>query len=193
MVFYFSIDIKIRNSKLDNGKTTFPDCLKSFTSSLQDHQIEKSVKDEIINNVGIMVNMETSSHGVNLLKDQEICFGQHTNICIGKPIPDPTLIPSITNENGEFKSSKEYRDAKEDFVVLEEVILEIEAQYKRYKELMGKDSQYFEGHAIQSDNFFKGLAIVANKYGLKYFGFSIGEKPVYINGKNIYAYGCYYA
>ena len=83
--------------------------------------IAKSVKDGIIKSVGVMTNMPSVSHGLKLLKGTDVCLGQHTNICIGKPITDPALIPSITNEKGEFKSSKEYRQAKEDFVVLEEV------------------------------------------------------------------------
>ena len=42
--------------------------------------IEKSVKEGIIKNVGFMVNMPATQHGYDLLKDTEICLGQHTNI-----------------------------------------------------------------------------------------------------------------
>lgn len=148
--------------------------------------IAKSVKEGIIRSVGVMPNMPAVVHGLKLLEDTEVCFGQHTNICIGKPITDPSLIPSITNENGEFKSSKEYRQAKEDFVVLDEVILEIEAQYKRFVELVGKPPRYFEGHAVASINFFKGLEIVAEKYSLKYSGMSFDNSPVKIGNANVY-------
>lgn len=147
--------------------------------------IAKSVKDGLISSVGIMVNMVSVQHGLNLLEDTKVCFGQHTNICIGKPITDPKLIPSITNENGEFKSSKEYREAKEDFVVLEEVVLEIEAQYKRFLELVGEPPHYFEGHAVSSSNFFKGLEIVAEKYNLKYSGISLDGSPIIIGNKKV--------
>lgn len=147
--------------------------------------IAKSVKEGIIGSVGVMVNMPSVQHGLELLKGKDVCFGQHTNICVGKPITNPSLIPSITNEKGEFKSSKEYRGAKEDFVVLDEVILEIEAQYKRFVELTGQQPHYFEGHAVASENFFKGLEIVAAKYGLKYSPFSTGETAK-INNKDVY-------
>jgi len=149
--------------------------------------IAKSVKDGIIGSVGVMTNMPAVVHGLKQLEDTEVCFGQHTNICIGRPITDPSLIPSITNENGEFKSSKDYRQAKEDFVVLDEVILEIEAQYKRFVELIGEQPHYFEGHAVASSNFFKGLEIVAEKYGLKYSGMSLDGTPMKIGNKNVYA------
>lgn len=147
--------------------------------------IAKSVKEGIIGSVGVMTNMPAVVHGLKLFEDTKVCFGQHTNICIGKPITDPSLIPSITNENGEFKSSKEYRQAKEDFVVLEEVILEIEAQYRRFIELTGETPHYFEGHAVASANFFKGLEIVADKFGLKYSGFSIDGTPLKIDKKDV--------
>ena len=48
---------------------------------------------------------------------------------------------NITNENGEFKSSREYRSAKEDFVNLDEVIIEIEAQYHQFIKLTGRKPQ----------------------------------------------------
>lgn len=146
--------------------------------------IAKSVIDGLIGSVGIMTNMPAIEHGLKLLEGIEVCLGQHTNICIGKPLTDPSLIPSITNENGEFKASKEYREAKEDFVVLEEVILEIEAQYERFIELTGHQPSYFEGHAIASDNFFKGLELVAQKYNLKYSPYSLGGF-IPINGKQV--------
>jgi len=147
--------------------------------------IAKSVKEGIIGSVGVMVNMLSVEHGLELLKGKAVCLGQHTNICVGKPITNPSLIPSITNEKGEFKSSKEYRGAKKDFVVLDEVILEIEAQYKRFVEITGQQPHYFEGHAVASENFFKGLEIVAEKYGLKYSPFSFGGAAK-INNKDVY-------
>ncbi len=54
----------------------------------------------------------------------------------------------------------------------DEVILEIEAQYEKFKEITGRKPGYFEGHAVASDNFFKGLEIVARRHGLHYLGMS---------------------
>ncbi len=137
--------------------------------------LAKSVKDGIIRSVGVMTNMPAVTHGLTLLKGVPVCYGQHTNICVGRPLTDPACIPSLCQPNGELKPSRAYREAAkrgEDFVVLDEVILEIEAQYQRFVELIGGEPHYFEGHAVASDNFFKGLQIVAERHGLDYLGFS---------------------
>ncbi|MDR2538545.1 MAG: ChbG/HpnK family deacetylase [Bifidobacteriaceae bacterium] len=136
-----------------------------------------SVNDGLIRTVGIMTNMDATEHGWRLIEKLDLCLGQHTNICIGRPIVDPALIPSITTSDGNFKSSRTYRSATQDFVVLDEVLLEIEAQYQRFLELVGRKPDYFEGHAIQSDNFFRGLEIVAKRHNLDYCPMQLDGTP----------------
>ena len=136
--------------------------------------IARTVKHGIIRSVGLMPNMPTAAAGLDLIAGTDVCIGQHTNVCVGKPVTDPKLIPSITNENGEFRSSREYRSAKEDFVVLDEVVLEIEAQYERFKQLTGREPEYFEAHAVASDNLFRGLEIVAERHNLPLLPFALG-------------------
>lgn len=130
--------------------------------------IEKSVRDGLIRTVGVMTNMEASEHGVKLLSGRKLCWGLHTNISAGRPLSDPEKIPSLTTEDGFFKTSKVYRSTEEDLVNLDEVILEIEAQLARFRELVGEDPHYFEGHAVRSQNFNKGLQMVAERHGLRY-------------------------
>ena len=130
--------------------------------------IYDTVKNGVIRNIGFMVNMPDSVEGYELVKDLDICLGQHTNVCIGTPISDPKLIPSLVDENGQFKSSRTYRQSKEDFVVLEEAIIEIEAQYKQFRIITGRDPDYFECHAVKSQNFFIALKNVAKRYHLFY-------------------------
>ena len=130
--------------------------------------IYKAVKDGVITSVGIMTNMEQARSGYELLKDFDIALGQHTNICAGRPLTDPKLIPSLVQENGEFCSSREIRSRQVDSVVVEEAEREIEAQYLRFKEITGRDPDYFECHAVISKNFFTALKNVAKKYGLFY-------------------------
>lgn len=150
--------------------------------------IAKSVKNGIIRSVGLMPNMPAAQHGFDLMRNENVCLGQHTNICVGKPLTDPALIPSITGEDGEFRPSTAYRAAKEDFVDLDEVILEIEAQYQRFKEITGREPAYFEGHAVASANFFKGLAIVAKRHGLDYLAMSFDGSPIRFGKADLYMY-----
>lgn len=158
-------------------------------SEAVNYGMAKSVLDGLINNVGVMVNMPATEHGVKLLEDAtEVAFGLHTNISAGKPITDPKLIPSLVDEYGYFKSSKVYRNATKDFVVLEEVKVEIEAQYEKFLELFGRKPDYFEGHAVASQNFFKGLEQIADKYQLKYSGMSVGNEVIRVGDSDVKFY-----
>ncbi len=130
------------------------------------HGICKAVKDGVITSVGIMTNMEAARHGYELLKNENIALGLHTNICAGKPISDPKLIPSLVQENGEFCTSKEIRQRKEDTIDVKECEIEVEAQLQRFIEITGRNPDYFEGHAVFSKNFFIALKNVAKKHGL---------------------------
>ena len=139
--------------------------------------INRAVRDGIVRCVGVMPNMEWAEHGVRLLDGTDVIFTVHANICQGKPITDPKRIPSLVDENGFFKDKSLYREAKEDFVVLDEVILEVEAQYLRLAELTGKKPFMVEAHAVPSNNFNKALAIVAKKYGVECLSFVPGRGP----------------
>lgn len=148
--------------------------------------ILKSIKDGLIRNVGFMINMPSTNHGFEQIKGLEICLGLHVNICAGKPITKPELIPSLVNTSGFFKSSKEYRTTSVDFVNLDEVILEIEAQYQRFKAIVGEEPRYFEGHAVASENFLKGLEIVAKRHNLKYIPFNMTNEFIKVGNTKVY-------
>ena len=140
--------------------------------------INRAVRDGIVRCVGVMPNMEWAEHGVRLLDGTDVIFTVHANICQGRPITDPALVPSLVDENGIFKDKSLYREAKEDFVVLEEVVMEVEAQFLRLVELLGGKKPYMiEAHAVPSNNFNKALAIVAKKHGVESMGFVPGRGP----------------
>ncbi|NLC96327.1 MAG: ChbG/HpnK family deacetylase [Erysipelotrichaceae bacterium] len=148
--------------------------------------IEKTVKEGLIKTVGLMSNMPYSKHGVELLKSYDICLGLHANISQGKPLSDPKLIPSITNDLGIFKKTKDYGFAKEDIVDLNEVMIEIEAQLEMFIKLTGKLPDYIDGHAVASANFFKGLEIVSKQHNINYFPISLNEsEAIYFKNHKI--------
>lgn len=133
--------------------------------------LARAVKSGIVRSVGVMPNMEWAEHGVHLLDGEPVTFTVHANICQGRPLTDPKLVPSLVDENGVFKDKELYRSAKEDFVVLEEVVLEVQAQFDRLVELTGKKPYMVEGHAVPSNNFFKAIAIVAQRNGVEFMKF----------------------
>lgn len=159
-------------------------------SEAVNYGISKSVQGGIVKSVGIMPNMPSVEHGLRLLEKHDVCLGQHTNICLGQPCSDAQKVPSLVDGHGNFKNSRSYREAYargEDFVVLDEAVLEIEAQYHRFVELTGKQPDYFEAHAVMSDNLYKGLEIVAERYGLKYSAMSPLDTLGNFAGKEIAA------
>ena len=140
--------------------------------------LARAVKSGIVRSVGVMANMEWAEHGVRLLDGCGVIFTQHAVISQGRPITDPKRIPSLVTENGEFKPNAVYRAAKEDFVVLEEAVMEVEAQFLRLTELLGQKPFMIEAHAVPSMNFNKAIAIVAQKYGVECMKFSPEGKPM---------------
>lgn len=148
-------------------------------SEAVNYGIAKTVKEGLIRSVGIMPNMPGAVHGLKLLEGEDVCYGQHTNICLGKPCANPADIPSLLDENGNLKSSRAYREAwkkGECFTKLPEMVLEIEAQYQRFVELTGRQPSYFEGHAVLSEHLKEGLRIVAERHGLKFNNMFPGDE-----------------
>ena len=157
-------------------------------SEAVNYGIMKSVKDGLISSAGLMPNMPYAQHGLKLLEGLDVAIGQHTNVCLGKPCAPAEKIPSLVDENGNLKSSRVFREAMkkgEDFVVVEEAVVEIEAQYEKFKELTGHEPVYFEAHAVASKNLFRALEIVADKYGLAYQTMSFGDTPAFYNKKPV--------
>lgn len=149
--------------------------------------IADSVHAGMIRNVGVMVNKQWAKHGLKLLRNTSVCLGLHTNISSGKPLCNPVEIPSLVREDGMFHHSKDYNQATEDIVELDEVICEIEAQLQQFISLVGRKPDYFEGHAVASLNFFKGMEEVAKRHDLLYSPFPVSiEEPVMIQNQKVY-------
>lgn len=159
-------------------------------SEAVNYGLEKVLRFGMTRSVGLMPNMPAAAHGFALVQDLDICIGQHTNICVGKPCADPEAIPSLLGPNGEFKSSREYRAAAEDFVLLDEAIIEVEAQYVRFKELTGREPGYFEGHAVRSLNYMRAIELVARAHSLKFSEMYLhGQPTAWVGTEQTYRWG----
>lgn len=133
--------------------------------------LARTVLEGLVRSVGLMPNMPEAEHGWSLIKDADVAIGQHTNVCLGTPCAGPQEIPSLIAENGQFKSSRTYRSAfaaGEDFVMYDEAVREAEAQLTQFREIIGRDPDYFEAHAVLSPNLNRAIEDVASKHGLRY-------------------------
>ena len=132
--------------------------------------IARAVNEGLVRSAGLMPNMPEAARGWSWVKDAGIAIGQHTNLCLGTPCADPALIPSLLDENGQLKSSRTYREAfKEgvDFADYDELVIEIEAQLASFRAITGTDPDYFEAHAVMSDNLLRAIHDVAEKHGFR--------------------------
>lgn len=130
--------------------------------------IAKTARDGLIQNCGIMVNMDATEHAVDLFASIPCCFGLHCNVSVGRPICPPEEVPSLVDARGVFYNSRKYREAAEDFASVEDLHRELTAQYRRYLDLFGKKPSYFEAHAVKSRNLGIALEQVAMENGLFY-------------------------
>ncbi len=132
--------------------------------------IARTVNEGLVRSAGLMPNMPEAARGWDWVKDADIAIGQHTNLCLGTPCAAPKLIPSLLDENGQLKSSREYRSAwaeGREFAEFDELVIEIEAQLASFRRITGKDPDYFEAHAVQSKNLFAAIHDVAERHGFK--------------------------
>ena len=81
-------------------------------SQAVNYGIVKTIRDGLIRNCGVMVNMEATEHAVRLLEGLDCCLGLHCNVSVGRPVLSPEELPSLVNEKGFFHSSREYRQAE---------------------------------------------------------------------------------
>lgn len=148
--------------------------------------IAEAVKNGIINNVGLMTNMEEASFGVSLLKNENVCLGMHANISAGFPVMETEKVPNLVGEDGRFRTSSSYREAVGD-IALKEAEAEVEAQYEKFVELTSRKPGYIDGHAVISPNFFKALELVAKNHDILYCPFPDDfQKPFLIGNREVY-------
>lgn len=133
--------------------------------------IARSVNEGLVRSVGIMPNMPEAARGWSWVAHQDLAAGQHTNVCLGRPCADAARVSSLLNAEGTFRSSRDYRQAWNegvDFVDYNEAALEIEAQLARFLEIVGREPDYFEAHAVLSANLNRAIADVAAAHGLRH-------------------------
>lgn len=134
--------------------------------------IVKAVREGVITCTGLFSNMPAAEMSVELIKGcEKVCLGQDINLVAGRPCSDPEQIPSLVQKNGLFKSSGMHRaidkaDGNQDHVLLEDCLIETEAQIKRFIELTGKTPEYLHGHSYSTPATIKAASVMGAKYGI---------------------------
>lgn len=137
-------------------------------SEAVNYGIARTVQKGLIQNCGVMVNMDATEHAVRLFQELPCCLGLHCNVSVGRPVSAPGEVPSLVDDTGEFHSSGKYRAAAEEFASVNDLRRELTAQYLRFRNLFHRKPAYFEAHAVASRNLAIALEQVAAEYDLFY-------------------------
>lgn len=143
--------------------------------------IREGIKNGLIKNTGMFVNMPCSYQAAQDIKDMTVCLGIDINYVCGSPVSDVSLVPHLVDENGNFlksteilKKSKIVSSDKLGFIhtfeidpfPYDEVYLEAENQIKRFIEIMGRLPEYINAHSLCTPNTHKAAKELAKKYGI---------------------------
>lgn len=141
------------------------------------------IKNGIIRNTGLFVNMPWSTECVELIYPylDKIAFGIDLNASTGSALLSHEIIPSLTHSDGSFLTSRENRalDTEEnnyDHVVYNELYLEFDAQIRKYVEYCGKLPDYLHAHAYTTKTTHQVIKDLSQKYGKPYTFDYIAEK-----------------
>lgn len=141
--------------------------------------IREGIRNGVIKNTGIFVNMPWSYQVAQDIKDMDVCLGIDINYVCGKPVSDPKHIPHLIDENGYFYKStvvsqkykkKSYENLittfEKDPYPYNEIYLETENQVKTFIEMTGRLPEYIHPHSLLTPNTHKAAKEVAQKYGI---------------------------
>ncbi len=131
--------------------------------------IIKGIKDGVVQCTGMFTNMPSSKKAAEMIKDVDVCLGIDINFVAGKPVSDPSLIPSMVRPDGYFYTSRERRQLDKeceshDHVNYEEALIEARAQVEKFIELNGKKPEYLHGHAYGSPTTAKVMETLSQEY-----------------------------
>lgn len=141
--------------------------------------ILQAVRNGMIRNTGLFVNMKSSATAAEQIKDVDVCLGIDINYVAGKPVTAPEKIPHLVDDTGAFRklgrilkeNRVEYIDGiiyhfAEDPYPYEEILLETENQVKQFEKLTGKLPEYLHPHSICTPNTERAASEVAHKYNI---------------------------
>lgn len=135
-----------------------------------DKAIDAGIENGFITTTNVMLNMESLDNAKTLrARFPYVSIGIHWNVTTGRPISDPSNIPSLVDINGAFWPIAEFKKRFSRGLIAEtELEAELEAQYALFKQTCGK-ADYWNTHENSSlhTKAFKVFAKVAKKHEIK--------------------------
>lgn len=126
---------------------------------------------------GMFTNMEIAPWAASFIRERpDFCFGVDFNIVSGPSVSDPKSISHLVDENGQFiRSTVRTRDpryasleGRNEMFPLDEVYMEMKAQYDRFIELTGRKPCYLHAHSISPENYTDALHRISQETGIPF-------------------------
>lgn len=138
-----------------------------------------------ISSTTVMANMPFTEDVLKLLSFYNVSIGLHITLTQGKPISNPRKVPTLIGRDGNFFSKREFeKRAAAGIINIEDVYMEIKAQYDYLYSLIGDRLDHFDSHQgvnkikIVSDALVKFVLEKRLKMGLRVY------KKYYLIGSN---------
>lgn len=147
-----------------------------FTRAVTDGIVD-SIDFGVLRNTGLFTNMPSAEYAVSFMKDRpHVCFGIDFNMVSGPSVAGPHLIPHLVDEQGNFiRSSVRVKDpryqseeGRREMFPIEEVWIEMKAQYDRFIELTGQKPGYLHGHSIEPEPYKECILRLSEETGVPY-------------------------
>ncbi len=134
-----------------------------------DKAIDEGIENGFITTTNVMLNMESLENAKTLRsRYPNISVGIHWNVTTGRPLLDPTDIPSLVRSDGSFWSISEFKKRySKKLIDPKELEMELEAQVSLFESTCGK-ADYWNTHensALHTKTF-PVFSKVAKRHGI---------------------------
>ena len=136
----------------------------------------KAYREGVASVLSLLVNTDEAARAVELRNRScpDAPLALHVNFCTGRPVSDPSDIPTLVNERGLFHRSSEWvqgtmGDPKCKGSVdpsFDDLLTEMWAQVRRFEELVGMSPRRIEAHSVMTEEMLRAFDEVGRELGV---------------------------